>query len=1709
MPKKKKNGHSPNRVSAQTGEHRSAQRANGGSSAWVDPRGRGNRGPVLATSSTASLTGKDDIVKCMQEMFSHLDPVVIYIVLSEADFKVENAMDALLELSDAAEGKTKPPSPLSGFELAAALLDPRTPKTEPAMVTSESSSASEAACLTEELDSLIDQELENLTSLQSQPSDRPSSLSVPLSSLSLPSQSVFPSTLPTQNILTGHPTSSVFEHLDMDNQNGASGGPSPIKELSFCAASLPQESDVSVDFSHLTEDPESDGLRPSAFKAYRRPDQFMNTTEITSAVPRSEGLHTPATIWNIQAPEFQPQAEEPTFITPVMKASNPWSTFSAAQWLAPRPFSQAPLKPSATVPKSWTLPLQSPLRLDGQVLVLLRGAPGSGKTTLASAMLEQNLGGVVLSTDEYFIQNGVYHYNPDLLGEAHAWNHRRAREALENGYTPIIIDNTNLQCWEMKPYVAMALKHKYKVMFREPDTWWKTKPKELEKRSKHGVTKEKIRRMLEHQDRHVSVHNIMSSQPKVTAVCSGDVPQTDPAQKLLLAGLCRPDLVGDPGFVEPAAHLSSSLPDVSSVGEKCSLSSVNMGAQTGPHNSKELEESYLNNFTEQVGMPQVELFDGADLDWELDACVSLSQSYDLNKDINEDPGMLKEKVIEQPVAFSTSIGQRVRRERDHNRFADLQAVDRVATSQQPLTSELGDCSEKQVQPDNDAKEDCILGSVELKPELLDFVGDWPTNSLEQRMQRERKSVTQTLKNPVQTLENSNVAGDTSNPYDRLVEHSDCVSTNKTEFQKFLDLLQRGDNHLRQEINQDSPTFNEDKQDPGIEGHSVLPDCVLDWKSGKSTDPEKDCTHPPSPAKDPETAQDGHSNKDSKKANTVLETPINSGIGADNMGSEEKDKPGLTADTTLCSGGITDHNAEASQERWRGHCRRPGKSFRLALTFTNQCPTSANISAGSPVPLPQLPIMTPPPESRSTLQTCSSQTDPQIFSLLWRINHQKCPEPDTYSRGIVVLEGNPLNFVPETNNVSSSGQQEVPYRVCHEKGSQVEENDLRELPFKQHSLEILSHHFKHVSMETLEDLYEKCHLDMEWTINLLLDSGEQFYKHDEEDGLDPLAEVTKDCQVTGRLAESKIEPLADSAINWASNESTGGEIVVLATSIDCSSSPVAGEHENSEQSDLGQASGDGGTNLENHLKGQVQDEAVDVLQSMSKTSIVTHPHQSVVESRRQQDILLFDSAEAKTESQLAQQEEVTSVSKSGLFDPNLDRELAECVDVGKEREEEGKETKEETCALTDSESTESLLAMLEEMEHRKEDERNKRERGQGRTGSMDIKMLELKLPTELALQLTELFGPVGISPGEFSPEDCSVLMDLNFAKLLHQKWKETIQEQHRQAALSYLLQESSVPWGEPQTSTVGQRDPAARFLIGQSGVQECFPFMDHWNVSQPRVSLRDIMIEEQVMQDSLQRSRLGLQDLDKKDGATILKENQLFDMFPTIDRHFLRDIFTDHNYSLEQTEQFLHALLDDGPVRNVVAPKISPDRNEAQRAPRKERKWKQKDWEQEVVVFQDTEDPEYEDFRTEAMLQWHRQQECFSKAAEAHKQGRKDVASFYAKQGRLHGQKMREAHHRAAVQIFERVNATLLPQNVLDLHGLHVDEALQHLQQVLTDKTSEWQQGLCRPQLSVITGRGNRSQGGVARIRPAVLDYLQSQHYRYSEPKVGLILVTLH
>ncbi|XP_048053639.1 NEDD4-binding protein 2 [Megalobrama amblycephala] len=1713
MPKKKKNGLSPSRAPMQAAAEYgsgSESRAHGANGSFVTraDSSYNNFGSMQSRSGQLESQRRDEIIQSMQEMFSHLDPEVIYMVLSEADFKVDNAMDSLLELSDAAEGIVPPPPPVSGFEQAAALLGTNTTQTDLLSGTAESFAFSNQPAsqpelspgethLTEEFDALIDQELETLTSQQTQASSYPPMSSIPLSSLPPPSQSIPRSLLPLTSQTQFPSPQTLPEHVEQASNSDprlseARGGTSPVSELSFGGVHIPETKTISLDFSHLTVEASSTEPRPSAFQVYRRPDQLCNHT---AAMRRQEGLSTPAMFWNTQAAEFHPRTMGPSFITPVIPNPTPWSTnpITAAQWLARGPIRQAPLKPSATVPKSWTLPTRNRLKLEGQVLVLLRGAPGSGKTTLANGMLTQNPRGVVLSTDEYFTRNGQYQFEPNLLGEAHEWNHQRAKDAFEKGQSPIIIDNTNMQCWEMKPYVAMALKHGYKVLFREPDTWWKTKPRELEKRTRHHVTKEKIRRILERYDRFVSVQSIMNSQrpEPVPSVVDLTQTETEQTQQSLPPGLSHPDLVGDSGLSKLNTHLSSSLPDVSSVRQTCST--ISAGEEEGEIVSYSSKESMVlhENILEGSGTPPSDLIDAEGLDLELDLLDTEKNMGNLSSGKTEElVESAHEKFSELPVAFSESIAQRVRRERVNcrNPLGTSEPVNSDPSVYSPGQGKEGGCEGESL------SEDKVV-----RPELLDFVGDWPLESQGQRQGRRQNLRDKTVKN---TVLESSVVEQKDNTSSDEEKHSDTDKQNAVEFQKLVDLLQGGRNSPG--FYQDptptklttlrSPSFGEKQGNLNLENVICpeLPDCVLGRMFSECIDPRKDYSNSPSTSKQRVDPIEQCS-KESAEKSTQEEAEQE-----DNVASEEKCRISPNVQDTLCSKVAID--SESILDRRRGLSRRMGKSCKLALTFTNQNPSSP--CSQSPV-ISHLPSDLPPTGETPSLPmvscpSASAQTNPQDFALLWRIDQLKCSELalDLSSSSMFVLEGNSLRFTPKTNEEESACQQRVPYRVVHEKGSQVEENDFKEAHSKQQNLEILSRHFRRVSMDILEDLYEKCHQDMEWTTNLLLDSGEQLYKDDEDDkvSLGSLVLEKESCEPFIEPAETVMGPESDQARAVCSDNSSNS-----------SASSISPKSQETNLSDVSQADDDWSPGQSSQSEAEGSEEA-----SMTKEKCESEPS---FESIKQ----LTEDTKVQLEVLAANEQQPDKIALQGPGQQEIlvtqSEQVVQCLEgalkewreeVGGEKLKEDEETKAEVNAIT-----QLLLHQVDEMERKEKEEKKELENEKKRTGqgrrepsSMDIQTLELKLPTELALQLTELFGPVGVSPGAFSSDDCAVQIDLNLAKLLHQKWKETIQEKHRQAALSYqLMHESSVQWGESQGNKTRLRD--------QLGLHEEIPFMDHWTASSAPVSLRDIMIEEQVMQDSMEKSRSSRRDLDKKDGAAKLKENQLFSTFPTIDRHFLRDIFRDHNYCLEQTEQFMHSLLDDGPVKNVVAPEPAPQRSGAHRGSSKERRWKPRDGEVEAAQFQDSEDPEYEDFRTEATVQRRQQIESFNKAAEAHRQGRKDVASFYAQQGHMHGEKMREANHRAAMQIFQRVNASLLPQNILDLHGLHVDEALYHLSNVLTEKNLECRQGLCRPQLSIITGRGNHSQGGVARIRPAVLDYLKNQHYSYTEPKTGLVLVTLH
>lgn len=161
------------------------------------------------------------------------------------------------------------------------------------------------------------------------------------------------------------------------------------------------------------------------------------------------------------------------------------------------------------------------------VLILMRGLPGSGKSTMARELLSTGPSGLILSTDDYFAHRDGYRYEAGLLGAAHEWNQKRAKDAMHDGRSPIIIDNTNLQSWEMKPYVEMALKRGYRVDFCEPDTHWKFDPYELEKRNKHGVPQDKITQMMDRFSFPISVDIVMRSQepPHINQRRRPDQPQ--------------------------------------------------------------------------------------------------------------------------------------------------------------------------------------------------------------------------------------------------------------------------------------------------------------------------------------------------------------------------------------------------------------------------------------------------------------------------------------------------------------------------------------------------------------------------------------------------------------------------------------------------------------------------------------------------------------------------------------------------------------------------------------------------------------------------------------------------------------------------------------------------------------------------------------------------------------------------------------------------------------------------------------------------------------------------------------------------------------------------------------------------------------------------------------------------------------------------------
>lgn len=140
-----------------------------------------------------------------------------------------------------------------------------------------------------------------------------------------------------------------------------------------------------------------------------------------------------------------------------------------------------------------------------QRLIIMRGIPGGGKSTIAKSLVD---GGTIHSTDEVIASQGDYFeffknlmatkdFSP--LRDAHKENLNNAIKDMVDGVSPIVIDNTNIKPFESKPYIEKALKLGYddkNIVLVHVGTGGAT-AEELAKRNVHKVPLDKIKSMID------------------------------------------------------------------------------------------------------------------------------------------------------------------------------------------------------------------------------------------------------------------------------------------------------------------------------------------------------------------------------------------------------------------------------------------------------------------------------------------------------------------------------------------------------------------------------------------------------------------------------------------------------------------------------------------------------------------------------------------------------------------------------------------------------------------------------------------------------------------------------------------------------------------------------------------------------------------------------------------------------------------------------------------------------------------------------------------------------------------------------------------------------------------------------------------------------------------------------------------------------------
>ena len=102
-----------------------------------------------------------------------------------------------------------------------------------------------------------------------------------------------------------------------------------------------------------------------------------------------------------------------------------------------------------------------------KILTLVRGLPGSGKSTFANIITNKFS---ICEADKFFYdKEGNYNFDATKLREAHNWCREQVEIRMKDNqineqfYPEIVVSNTFTQEWEMDAYFGLANQYGYKV----------------------------------------------------------------------------------------------------------------------------------------------------------------------------------------------------------------------------------------------------------------------------------------------------------------------------------------------------------------------------------------------------------------------------------------------------------------------------------------------------------------------------------------------------------------------------------------------------------------------------------------------------------------------------------------------------------------------------------------------------------------------------------------------------------------------------------------------------------------------------------------------------------------------------------------------------------------------------------------------------------------------------------------------------------------------------------------------------------------------------------------------------------------------------------------------------------------------------------------------------------------------------------------------